>query len=214
MSVNLQPGLNGRLKKSLAHQLDRLDTILDGLAEALHGAVADAVKQAVGQAAKEAVQVALAEAMKQEPKEKPVPAPRPNPLAGGQTPHAAGHASYQSMDAGCCWSGEKSCIYGHRSCRPGDSVLLDCRSQAFHQYCNSFGSSDVVCHGFVSQGCPKDLVGCRCDCFDHYAGKLPGNPGHLGSRRRGGLSGTPITEQSADRSPECPCHGLTTLSLA
>jgi hypothetical protein len=84
MSVNLQPGLNGRLKKSLAHQLDRLDTILDGLAEALHGAVADAVKQAVGQAAKEAVQVALAEAMKQEPKEKPVPAPRPNPLTGGR----------------------------------------------------------------------------------------------------------------------------------
>jgi hypothetical protein len=45
------PSLNGRMKKTLSFQLDRLDTILDGLAEALNGAVAEAVKEAVGPAA-------------------------------------------------------------------------------------------------------------------------------------------------------------------
>ena len=82
--MNVHAGLNGRFKKSLAHQLDRLDTILDGLAEALQGAVADAVKQAVGQAAREAVKVALAEAMPEKPAEQAAPAPRLNPLAGGR----------------------------------------------------------------------------------------------------------------------------------
>jgi hypothetical protein len=38
---------NGRSRKSLADQLDRLDRILDGLGDALHAAVADAVQQAV-----------------------------------------------------------------------------------------------------------------------------------------------------------------------
>jgi len=65
MSTTMNSGLNGRLKKSLAFQLDRLDTILDGLADALNGAVADAVKQTVGAAAREAVKVALAEALPQ-----------------------------------------------------------------------------------------------------------------------------------------------------
>src|SRR5579883_2666208 len=54
---------NGRAKKSLEHQLDRLDQILDGLAEALNGAVADAVKEAVGAAVAEAVRAALAEVL-------------------------------------------------------------------------------------------------------------------------------------------------------
>src|SRR5687768_7940290 len=53
----------GRAKKSLAHQLDRLDGILDGLAEALNGAVADAVKDAVGAAVAEAVKATLAEVL-------------------------------------------------------------------------------------------------------------------------------------------------------
>jgi hypothetical protein len=47
---------NGKLRKSLADQIDRLDGILDGLADALNGAVASAVKDAVGQAVREAVQ--------------------------------------------------------------------------------------------------------------------------------------------------------------
>lgn len=37
---------NGKTRKTLADQLDRLDRILDGLAEALNEAVADAVRSA------------------------------------------------------------------------------------------------------------------------------------------------------------------------
>lgn len=65
MSSTVQPSLNGRAKKTLAFQLDRLDTILDGLADALNGAVSDAVRETVGVAAKEAVRVALDEALSQ-----------------------------------------------------------------------------------------------------------------------------------------------------
>ena len=71
MSTTMNSGLNGRLKKSLAYQLDRLDTILDGLADALNGAVANAVRESVGQAAREAVKVALAEALLQAEKTPP-----------------------------------------------------------------------------------------------------------------------------------------------
>ena len=69
MSTSVSPSLNGRVKKSLEFQLNRLDTILDGLADALNGAVADAVKKAVEPAAREAVRIALEEAMAQLPKQ-------------------------------------------------------------------------------------------------------------------------------------------------
>ena len=39
---------NGRVRKTLASQLDRLDGILDGLADALNESVAAAVEKAVG----------------------------------------------------------------------------------------------------------------------------------------------------------------------
>ena len=52
---------NGKLRKSLADQIDRLDGILDGLAEALNGAVAGAVKEAVALAVREGVQAVLTE---------------------------------------------------------------------------------------------------------------------------------------------------------
>lgn len=71
MSTTTATSLNGRMKKTLAFQLDRLDTILDGLADALNGAVADAVKATVGNAAREAVKVALDEALAQAAVEKP-----------------------------------------------------------------------------------------------------------------------------------------------
>ena len=71
MSTTVPTSLNGRMKKTLAFQLDRLDTILDGLADALNGAVADAVKTTVGEAAREAVKVALDEALAQVAAEKP-----------------------------------------------------------------------------------------------------------------------------------------------
>jgi hypothetical protein len=54
---------NGRTRKSLAEQIDRLDSILDGLAEALQGAVAEAVTEAVGLAVKEAVRCVLREVL-------------------------------------------------------------------------------------------------------------------------------------------------------
>jgi hypothetical protein len=46
---------NGRTRKSLAEQIDRLDAILDGLADALNEAVADAVTAAVQEAVHAAV---------------------------------------------------------------------------------------------------------------------------------------------------------------
>jgi hypothetical protein len=54
---------DGRARKSLAEQIDRLDAILDGLSEALGGAVTAAVTEAVGVAVKEAVQGVLAEVL-------------------------------------------------------------------------------------------------------------------------------------------------------
>jgi hypothetical protein len=47
---------NGRDRKSLAEQIDRLDGILDGLAPGLEQAVVAAVQAAVGLAVREAVQ--------------------------------------------------------------------------------------------------------------------------------------------------------------
>src|SRR4051812_44556921 len=46
---------NGRARKSLADQIDRLDVILDGLADALNQAVAEAVAVAVKAAVAEAL---------------------------------------------------------------------------------------------------------------------------------------------------------------
>src|SRR5262249_44818707 len=56
--------VNGRpQRKTLANQLDRLDTILDGFADALNEAVADAVKQAVTVGVREGLQVATQQLM-------------------------------------------------------------------------------------------------------------------------------------------------------
>src|SRR5438045_2724737 len=51
---------NGRARKSLADQIDRLDSILEGLAGALNEAVVQAVRQAVTVAVKTALAEALA----------------------------------------------------------------------------------------------------------------------------------------------------------
>ena len=63
MSITTMNVVNGPQRKTLEYQLDRLDSILDGLADALNGAVADAVKDAVGLAVREAVSAVLAEVM-------------------------------------------------------------------------------------------------------------------------------------------------------
>jgi hypothetical protein len=54
---------NGRVRKSLAEQIDRLDGILDGLADGLNEAVVTAVKDAVAVAVQEAVRGVLTEVL-------------------------------------------------------------------------------------------------------------------------------------------------------
>lgn len=54
---------NGKARKSLASQLDRLDEMLDGLSEALNESVAMAVKDAVTLAVREAVQAVMTEVL-------------------------------------------------------------------------------------------------------------------------------------------------------
>lgn len=63
MKTLQSPSLNGRVQKTLSHQLDRLDEILDGFAEALQAAVGEAVAAAVGAAVRDAVAVAVREAL-------------------------------------------------------------------------------------------------------------------------------------------------------
>jgi hypothetical protein len=60
MTVTMNSNPDGKVqRKSLASQLDRLDSILDGLDEALAGAIADTLKEAVTMAATEAVRATL-----------------------------------------------------------------------------------------------------------------------------------------------------------
>lgn len=54
---------NGRSRKTLADQIDRLDRVLDGLAEGLNDAVAAAVREAATEAVREAVHAVLAEVL-------------------------------------------------------------------------------------------------------------------------------------------------------
>ena len=52
-------GTNGTTRKSLAEQIDRLDSILDNLGEGLNDAVAGAMQEAVGLAVRQAVEQAV-----------------------------------------------------------------------------------------------------------------------------------------------------------
>jgi hypothetical protein len=91
MSTPTTSATNGRARKSLEHQLDRFDSILDGLANALNESVADAVKDSVGQAVREAVQAVVAELVANPQVAKalatahglnpPAPCPTPEPAA-------------------------------------------------------------------------------------------------------------------------------------
>ena len=55
MTMTLNHSANSGQRKSLSGQIDRLDSILDGLDQALQGAITDAVKEAVSVAVTEAV---------------------------------------------------------------------------------------------------------------------------------------------------------------
>src|SRR5262245_21315837 len=92
MTTTTSPAANGRQQKSLAHQLDRLDTILDGLAEALNESVAEAVRDAVTAAVREAVEVALTEVLRRPELLRAALAAHGGPAAGVATP-ATGKAS-------------------------------------------------------------------------------------------------------------------------
>jgi hypothetical protein len=59
MHTTSTPAANGRQRKTLAHQLDRLDAVLDGLSDGLNEAISDAVRAAVGPAVQAAVTAAL-----------------------------------------------------------------------------------------------------------------------------------------------------------
>jgi hypothetical protein len=60
MTAPATANANGRPRKSLSEQLDRMDTILDALAKALPEAVADATREGARQAAREVVLELLA----------------------------------------------------------------------------------------------------------------------------------------------------------
>src|SRR5262245_31233849 len=80
------PAANGRQQKSLSHQLDRLDAILDGLAEALNESVAAAVRDAVTAAVREAVEVALKEVLSRPELLRAALATHDGPAAGAAEP--------------------------------------------------------------------------------------------------------------------------------
>src|SRR5262249_40881380 len=54
---------NGKTRKTLSEQIDKLSSILDGLSDNLNAAVADAVREATGAAVQDAVQKALVEVL-------------------------------------------------------------------------------------------------------------------------------------------------------
>ena len=107
---------DGRTRKSLAEQIDRLDAILDGLSDALEGAVAAAVKEAAGRAVREAVQAVLAEVLTNPalreralPDDVPPTSPKdppsvPRPLTRLATwLGARARSCVQACAAGLCW---------------------------------------------------------------------------------------------------------------
>ncbi|MBP3957840.1 hypothetical protein J8F10_21515 [Gemmata sp. G18] len=74
--------LNGKPRKHLADQLDRLDSIIDALAEGLNGAVADACREGTRLAVKDAIVEILTNPELRAllvPQAAPVPAPPPIP---------------------------------------------------------------------------------------------------------------------------------------
>jgi hypothetical protein len=78
---------NGQVRQTLASQIDRLDTMLDGLGDALSESVATAVQEAVSLAVKEAVQTVLTEVLTnpelRDRLQPPSPPPPPPPPSSG-----------------------------------------------------------------------------------------------------------------------------------
>src|SRR3954447_24035713 len=100
---------NGRARKTLADQIDRLDRVLDGLAEDLNEAVAAEVQRAVGRAVREAVQAAFKEVLTNpELAARLRPAPPPTVLAApvsGSARCEAGPWGVPLHSAAACYGG-------------------------------------------------------------------------------------------------------------
>jgi hypothetical protein len=108
-------------RKSLGDQIDRLDSILDGLAEALDGAVADAVRGVISHAVGEAVRAAVAEVLsspellraaleKHDPQPAvpaAPPAPRPEPLTLKENVTRVGSRLYEKVGRAASLAREK-----------------------------------------------------------------------------------------------------------
>jgi hypothetical protein len=63
MTTTMNAGDNGKVRKSLASQIDRLDATLDGLADAIPEVVADTIRSVAAQAVRDAVQTAITEVL-------------------------------------------------------------------------------------------------------------------------------------------------------
>lgn len=86
MAPTLSPNGNGRVRKTLASQIDRLDGILDGLSEALQEEISAGVQQAV----KEAVKLAVVEVLTNEDLQRRI---RVHPVATADVAQQPGIAS-------------------------------------------------------------------------------------------------------------------------
>jgi hypothetical protein len=111
---------NGRVRKSLAEQIDRLDGILDGLADGLNEAVVAAVKQAVGAAVQEAVRAVLSELLDNAEllhsiRESLATPARAEPQATQPTESKAAGAAL-SVRVGRCWAWLRGRVLGARRC--------------------------------------------------------------------------------------------------
>jgi hypothetical protein len=102
---------NGRPRKNLASQLDRLDGILDGLADGLHDAVSAAVTEAVTLAVRQALQGVLTELLTNpqvlEQLRRLLAPATPAPAPPGTPAPAAPKSSLRQRLAGACaWVGD------------------------------------------------------------------------------------------------------------
>ncbi|MFT3883347.1 MAG: hypothetical protein QM703_27295 [Gemmatales bacterium] len=177
MSVAMHNGLNGRFKKSLAHQLDRLDTILDGLADALNGAVSDAVRQAVLQATREAVQVAMAEVL---PKPTNAETPKENPLKRLLAKVKNAFHRVQTWGAKAM---QKLRRCTGTTVSAAQSAMVPWRIPS-HPHGHAAGIGRIVCDGLIPERLQEDLVGSGHHALHDAPGELSRHLGNADAGRK------------------------------
>jgi hypothetical protein len=153
MTTTTTMASNGKLRKSLADQIDRLDGILDGLADALNGAVTSAVKDAVGQAVREAVHSLAAEiqshpAVRQLIQKSLMPSMTPaQPQHKDDEPRPGGG----KLAAARSWIGSRvQALYGR--CKQGAYLASAAMRRAWQWTCERFGTVAVALAGLVLAG--------------------------------------------------------------